>query len=180
MRDLERVQKRFATIAIILCLAVLSLLVYLFRPGSSRSAQEEEKAGLQQQLTSLRAEVELRESSNPEKTRAALKAFNADLPSRYSEISQRLEKLFQEAGVSPTASIKYSTEAPEKTDLPDVQRIRIDTTVTGDYAKVARFVNKMEQDPLLFVIEKISLSSQPQGAEVSLQISFDTFLKGAS
>jgi Tfp pilus assembly protein PilO len=177
--DPEKIQKRFATLAAILGLAALLLLVYLFWPGSSRSAQEEEKARLQRQLTSLSSEVELRKNSNPEKTRAELKAFTADLPVRYSEISQRLEKLSQQAGVS-SASIKYSVEAPDKTDLPDVQRIKIDTTVTGDYPKVARFINLMEQDRLLFIIEKIALSTKSEGGAVSLQISFDTFLKGAS
>jgi len=177
--DPRKVQKRFATLAAVLGLTVLLLLGYLFWPGSSRSAQEEEKARLQQKLTSLSSEVELRKNSNPGKTRAELKAFYADLPSRYSEISQRLEKLSQEAGVT-SASIKYSVEAPDKNDLPDVQRIKIDTTVTGDYAKVAEFVNKMEQDRLLFIIEKIALSTQSEGGAVSLQISFDTFLKGAS
>jgi len=179
MGDLQKVQKRFVTLATILGLAVLLLVVYLLWPGSSHSAQEDEKARLQQQLTSLTNEVELRKNTNPETTRAELKAFSADLPSRYSEISQRLEKLSQEAGVS-SASLKYSVEAPEKNDLPDVQRLKIETTVTGDYAKVAQFVNKMEQDPLLFIIEKIALSTQSEGSAVSLQVSFDTFLKGAS
>ena len=179
MGNLQKVQKKFATLAVILSVAALGLLAYLLWPGSSRSAQEQEKARLQQQLTSLSNEVEQRKSSNPENTRAELKAFYADLPSRYSEISQRLEKLSHEAGVS-SASIKYSVESPDKNDLPDVQRIKIDTTVTGDYAKVAQFVNKMEQDRLLFIIEKIALSSQSEGNAVSLQINFNTFLKSAS
>ena len=179
MGDLQKVQKRFVTLATILGLAVLLLVVYLLWPGSSRSAQEDEKARMQQQLTSLSNEVELRKNTNPETTRAELKGFSADLPGRYSEISLRLEKLFHEAGVT-SDSIKYTVEAPEKNDLPDVQRLKIDITVTGDYAKVAQFVNKMEQDPLLFIIEKIALSTQSEGSAVSLQVSFDTFLKGAS
>lgn len=179
MGDLQKIQKRFATLAAVLGVAVVLLLVYLFWPGSSRSAQEEEKAQLQQQLTGLSNEVELRKSSNPETTRAELKAFYADLPSSYSQISRRLEKLFRDAGVT-SASIKYSVEAADKNDLPGVQRIKIDTTVTGDYGKVAGFVNVMEQDRLLFIIEKIALSTQSEGNAVSLQISFDTFLKGAS
>jgi hypothetical protein len=64
----------------------------------------------------------------------------------------------------------------EKNDLPDVQRINIDTTVSGEYAKVAKFINAMEQDKFVFIIDQISLTSQESGI-VSLQIKFQTFLK---
>jgi hypothetical protein len=52
----------------------------------------------------------------------------------------------------------------------------VDTTVTGDYLKVARFINAMEQAKLLFIIDKISLTSE-EGGKVTLQITFDTFLR---
>ena len=179
MGDLERIQKQFATAATILGLAILALLVYLMWPGSGPSALEAKRASLQEQYNSLNLEVKLWQSSNPEKTRADLKVLYSGIPSRYSQISQRIQQLSQETGVSAT-SIKYSIDAGEKADLPGVQRIKIDTTISGDYAKVARFINAMEQDPLLFIIEKISLSPQPEGGAVSLQITFDTFLKGAA
>src|SRR5262249_14040752 len=51
--DLEKIQKRFVTLASILGVTVLWLLLYLLWPGSSRSAQAEEKARLQEQLTNL-------------------------------------------------------------------------------------------------------------------------------
>jgi hypothetical protein len=179
MGDLEKIQRKFATAATILGLAILALLVYLMWPGSSPSALEAKRASLQEQYNSLSREVKLWQSSNPEKTRADLKVLYDGIPSRYSQISQRIQKLSQETGVT-SQSIKYSTDTAEKTELPDVQRIKIDTTISGDYAKVARFINAMEQDPLLFIIEKISLSGQPEGGAVSLQITFDTFLKGAA
>ncbi len=180
MGDLQKIQKQFTAVAAILSVTALALLMYLFWPGSGRRAQDEERASLEHQRIELTNEVNLQKSSNPEKTRSDLKVLYTDLPGRYSQISQRMEKLFQETGVSPSASIKYSIEQPDKTDLPDVQRIKIETTVTSDYAKVARFINAVEQDPLLFVIEKISLSGQPEGNAVSLQITFETYLKGAA
>lgn len=180
MGDLERLGTRFVAIAAALSLISLGLIMYLLWPGSSRSAQQQEKAGLEQQYIKLNREVVEWESSNPDKTRADLKLLYAQVPSRYSQISERMQKLIQESGVSPSASIKYSSDSSEKTDLPDVQRIKVDTTVTGDYVKVAHFINAMEQDPLLFVIQKVSLSNQTEGGGVALQISFETFLKGAA
>jgi len=178
--DLERLRRRFVAVAAALGLTSLALIVYLLWPGSSRSAQQQEKDTLQKQSLELQREVAEWENSNPEKTRADLKLLYTQVPTRYSQISQRMEKLFQESGVNPSASIKYSADSSEKTDLPDVQRIKVDTTVTGDYVKVARLINAMEQDPLLFVIQKISLSNQTEGGGVALQISFETFLKGAA
>jgi hypothetical protein len=181
MGDLKEIQKKFAAAAAILGLAVLVLMVYLMWPGYSRAAVEAQQAGLQDQFNSLSREVKLWESSNPDKTRADLKILYTDIPSRYSEISQHIQKLSQGTGVS-SQSIKYSGETgeKEKIELADVQRIRIDVTISGDYAKVAGFINAMEQDSLFFVIEKISLSGQAEGGAVSLQITFDTFLKGAA
>jgi hypothetical protein len=57
-----------------------------------------------------------------------------------------------------------------------VQRVKIETTVTGEYAKVAGFINAMEQDKFVFIIDQISLTGQ-EGGVVSLQIKAETFLK---
>ena len=57
-----------------------------------------------------------------------------------------------------------------------MQRINIATTVSGEYAKVAKFINAMEQDKFVFIIDQISLTSQESGV-ISLQVKFQTFLK---
>jgi hypothetical protein len=173
MRDLLQIKKRFILGVVILGTINLALLVYLLWPGPARPSQE----ALRQQYNSLSREVALWEKSNPEKTRADLKQLYADnLPGRWSQISQQVDKLIRETGVA-AQSIHYPTEDAEKAALPDVQQVKIETTVTGDYSKVARFINALEQDKLLFIIEKISLNGQEGGAVVSLQITFDTFLK---
>jgi hypothetical protein len=68
-------------------------------------------------------------------------------------------------------------DRPEKGDLPDIQRLQVETTVTGDYAKVARFINSLEQTKTFFVIRQITLNGTQEGGGVNLQIKFDTFLK---
>jgi hypothetical protein len=102
------------------------------------------------------------------------------VPSEFSQISQHVEKLMKDTGVTTASGIHYAQEnrsvRNDKGDLPDVQRINIDTTVTGEYAKVAKFINAMEQDKFVFIIDQISLTSQESGV-ISLQIKFETFLK---
>lgn len=177
MRDLEQTRKRFTLWLSLMAALNVGFLVYLLWPGS-RGPQPE---ALRAQYQTLRHQVELWQRSNPEKTREALKAFYAqNLATRPSQMNQEVEKLLRDNGVT-TQGIKYDFEkaTTEKNAPPGVQRVRVETTVTGDYGKIARFVNALEQAKLLFIIDSISLSNH-EGGSVTLQIGFDTFLKEAA
>jgi hypothetical protein len=179
MGDLKKTRTRFVIALSVLAVVNVALLVYLLWPGSSAKAQEAQEAALQQRANSLKAEVENRKSSDPAKIREELKKFSAEnVPERSSQISEQIEKLIKDTGVIAPA-IRYSTETAQKTTLPDVQQIKVDTTVSGDYAKVAQFINGMEKADLLFIIDKVSLTGQ-EGGVVTLQITFTTFLKETS
>jgi hypothetical protein len=173
MGNLLQVRQRFIAAATVLGAICLGLVVYLFWGGSSGPSLE----ALQQQHAALTREVALWEKSNPENTRADLKQFYSEnLPVRVSQISQRVDKLILDSGVT-TPSVRYPADtSTTKGGLPDIDEIKIETNVTGDYANVARFINALEQDKMLFIIDKISLTGQ-QGGVVSLQISFTTFLR---
>jgi len=154
------------------------LLAYLMWPGSSPSALESQRKTLQEQARSLSREVAPLDHMDVKlaETRKNIGTLYKDrIPHRSSQISQQLEKLTRETGVK-AQSIRYSAARPEKGDLPDVQRMGIETTVTGDYAKIARFINTLEQSELVFIIDQVTLSEQ-QGGMVSLQIKFETFLR---
>jgi hypothetical protein len=172
MVNLQGIRQRFITAALCLGVINIALLGYLLWGGSGGPSLPV----LKKQCDDLQAEVTKWEKNNPEKTRADLKQFySTNLPVRFSQISEQLDKLTHEAGVA-APSIQYPRETDEKRELPDVREVKIETNVTGDYEKVARFINALEQDPMLFIIEKISLTGQ-QGGVVSLQISFSTFLR---
>jgi Tfp pilus assembly protein PilO len=180
MGNLAKIKQRFTLILGILSAINLLLIIYLFLPGSSASGRLAQERSLQEQETTLANEVKPLRGIDQQlsKTREDIKNFyDQKIPSQFSQISQHLEKLMQETGVS-TQGIHYTQnkDQAEKHDLPDVQRIDIDTTVTGEYAKVARFINAMEQDRFVFIIDQISLNSQENGV-ISLSIKFQTFLK---
>ena len=181
MADLQRLRKRFSVAITVLAVVDLVLLVYLFWPGSSASGQKAQEAALQQQYRSLSHDVSPLRGIDQKlvQTRADIKTlYKERIPSHWSVISQEVEKLALQTGVSSQA-IHYVAEKSEKGDLPDVQRIEIDTSITGEYSEVARFINALEQDKLLFVITQVALSGQEAG-QVTLQIKFETFLKEAS
>ena len=178
MANLNKVRKRFTRVLGILGAANLVLLVYLLWPGSSVSSQAAEEQRLQQQYGGLHAEVAPLRGMDEilVQTRHDIAALNKErIPDQFSQISQEVEKVVRQTGVSPQA-IHYDPKNPEKGDLPGIQLIAIDTTITGEYSRVARFINALEQDKLFFVIDNIALNSH-EGGQVSLRIKFETFLK---
>lgn len=181
MNHLEKTRKQFTTILAVLGGVNLVLIIYLLLPGSSPSARAAQEASLREQKQALTREVTPLVGIDKKlaQTRVDVKKFYEEkVPGQFSQISQHLEKLMKDAGVT-TAGIRYGQDrnsSTEKNELPDVQRVNIETTVTGEYSKVAKFINAMEQDKLVFIIDQISLNSQ-EGGVVSLQVKFETFLK---
>ena len=176
--NLAKTKRRFIIALAVLGIADVALLVFLLWPGSSASAQRAQEESLQQQSRSLAAEVAPLRGMDRKlvQTRADLKTmYQERIPAHWSIVSQELERLTHESGVT-TQAIKYNPLKSDKGDLPDIQSIEIDTNITGEYSKVARFINAIEQDKLLFIISQIALSGQ-QGGEVTLQIKFQTFIK---
>lgn len=183
MNNLSKTRQRFTLILSVLGALDLLLIVYLLLPGSSPSSRAALEQSLRDQEKTLNRQVAPLKGIDKQlaQTRVDVKNFYAQkVPSQFSQISQHLEKLMKETGVTTAGGIHYVEEnrgtRNEKDDLPDVKRINIDTTVSGEYAKVAKFINAMEQDKFVFIIDQISLTSQESGV-VSLQIKFETFLK---
>ena len=181
MKDLAKVRQQFTLALGIMGAVDLLMIIYLLLPGSSPSAKMAQEESLRNQKAALTREVmPLRGIDKKlDQTRDDVKKFYAQkVPDQYSEISQHIEKITQEAGVSIQA-VRYTQDKntnSEKYKLANVKRVDIETTVDGEYGKVARFINAMEQDRLVFIIDQITLNSQDSGT-ISLQIKFQTFLK---
>jgi Tfp pilus assembly protein PilO len=183
MGNLAKMRQRFILILGILGAIDLLLIIYLLLPGSSPSGRLAQEQSLQEQVKTLTHDVTplIGIDQKLAQTRVDVKRlYEQKIPSEFSQISQHLEKLMQETGVSAGQGIHYSqnknSSRNEKNDLADVQPINIETTVIGEYAKVAHFINALEQDKFVFIIDQISLTSQENGV-ISLQIKFQTFLK---
>jgi Tfp pilus assembly protein PilO len=181
MNNLAKVQKQFTLIISVLGALDLLLIIYLLLPGSSPAARLAQEDSLREQKKTLTREVAPLNGIDKKlaQTRVDVKKFQEQkVPSQFSQISQHLENLTKEAGVT-TTGIRYGQDrnsSNEKNELPDVQLVNIETTVTGEYSKVAKFINAMEQDKFVFIIDQIELSSQENGV-VSLRIKAQTFLK---
>lgn len=175
MTPIQRMRRRFIAVFAVLGVICIALILYLSWPGSSRSSQlnEEKELKTQLDLKQLGAAplhgIEKKLSDSREQINELYKDRVAN---RWSVISERVQKIAQETGVA-AQNIRYSAD---KTGLPDLQRVKIETTVSGDYSKIPRFINALERDKMLFLITQLSLNAQ-EGGVVQVQIKFDTFLK---
>lgn len=177
MNRLSRMQAIFISVLAVFLVLDIGLIAYLVWGGNKESRRIDEK---QLQDTLRLEKLQATPLNGIDKklldTRVAIKKFYAErIPAFWSEISSELHKLEQENGISEKSSIRY---ASEDTGLPDLQRVKIETDVAGDYLKIAHFINALERDKLLFLIQQVSVTGQ--AGTVQLQIKFETFLKGAA
>lgn len=180
MTNLAQIKKRFFTVIAVLAVIDVVLIAYLLWPGSASGSRKAQVESLRAQKAALTHEVAPLKDIDAKlvKTRADIETlYQERIPDRWSEISGHLDKLAHEAGVVPQ-SINYTTGRSQKSELPGVQRVEIDTSVSGEYEKVARFINDVEQDKLMFIITQIGLSGK-EGGTVTLKIKFETFLREA-
>ena len=133
-------------------------------------------AGKQIQLKALELQTEpLRGlDKRVDETRTQMQSFYGKrIPTSYSSISNRIGELEVASGVR-LSRIQYSQGVAG----PDLTEIAIDSTISGDYAQILRFINSLERDQTFFVIRAMALAGQ-QGGQVNLRLNFSTWMRHA-
>lgn len=106
-------------------------------------------------------------------TKGANRFYDGRVPGADSAILAELGTLEQKANVR--LSRVQTAFAPA---LRDVTEVRMDASVSGDYASVMRFINSVERDKMFFVINGLTLTGQ-QGGLVNLRLKVTTYLRGS-
>ena len=99
--------------------------------------------------------------------------YGKRIPSNYSSISGRIGELEVASGVRITR-LQYA----QGISGPDLTEIIIDSTISGDYPQVMRFINSLERDQTFFLIRAMALAGQ-QGGQVNLRLSLSTWMRSA-
>jgi len=109
-----------------------------------------------------------------EKSREQVRAFfDKRIPPNYSTISSRIGTIEVASGVRLTR-VQYTQGEPGS----DLTKISMDSSITGEYPAIMRFINSLERDSIFFVIEDMTLTGQ-QGGTVSLRMQVSTWLRPA-
>ena len=95
------------------------------------------------------------------------------IPSSYSSISSELDALATKVGVRKTR-----TQYTQLSAIDNLAEVRMDLSISGEYAPIMRYINGLERDRMFFIITGITLTGQ-QGGTVNLRLRLTTYIHAA-
>jgi type IV pilus assembly protein PilO len=134
---------------------------------------------LQQQQTAYRAlQLEMSPLKGlPQKVDLSRKQadefYGARFPSAYSTISTAIDDLEKKNTVRLTNLAYTPTRG-----LPGLAEIRMDASLSGEYAPLMHFINGLERSKTFFLISGLTLTGQ-QGGLVNLRLRLITYLRAS-
>jgi type IV pilus assembly protein PilO len=179
MASMRSVQQRFTAILVVLLVLDAAAIGLLMSPvGRSRADRIRDYDQVRNELIAKRRDaMPARDMDQKLKTaRTEIDQFyTGRLPARYSEITDELGKLAKETHVQ-LGSVKYDARESENNQVPGASRLEIEASISGDYANEMRFINGLERDKMLFILNNVSLGDA-KGGTVRLQIKLETYLR---
>jgi len=179
--DIRDVRTQLLIVVGVLLLLDLAAIGVLLSPaGRSRSAQQQRLAQLQlEKIGKTRAEAAFQGMDQKIATaRQQETDFNRDhLAERYSTMSEQLSQIANEAGVQ-VSDVKYD-ERDEKNTPKGYDSIDITMQVHGNYTQDMRFINAVERQKMLLLIDAVGFSGM-QGDELTVSVHLSTYLRSAA
>ena len=102
--------------------------------------------------------------------------YRQRLPGSYSEVAAELGTLTKKAGVR-LVRVQYLPATVLAGSNAQLNEVRMDATLSGDYRPLVIFMNSLERDKMFFVINAVTLTGQQTGT-VSLRLRLTTYLRG--
>lgn len=171
-------------VAVLLLLDLAAVAVLLSPAGRSRSARQQKYEQLRLvKMEQARTAVSTQGMDQKIATaREQEQDFDRErLTGRYSAMSEQLSHIAGEAGVNVT-NVKYDeqeSKAKDKSTPPGYESIGIAIQVHGSYAQDMRFINAVERQKMLLLIDAVSFSGM-QGEELTVSVHLTTFLRSAA
>ena len=166
----------YAVVAALVVLDIAALL-FLFSPlGTTRKSAEREYQRTRQHLHAKADEISPLRGIDGKLVDARQEIdafFNNRFASQGSEIISELGKV----ATANRVRISQGKYDVEDTDIPGLQRVRIDASLDGDYVETVKFINALERDKMFWIIDSVTLGEQ-QAGKVRLNMRLETYLKG--
>lgn len=171
-------------VAVLLLLDIAAVAVLLSPAGRSPKARQQAYEQLRLvKMNKARSTVSTKDMDhNIAAARQQEQDFDRDrLTVHYSEMSELLSHIAGEAGVN-VSDVKYDEHAAkgkEKTTPPGYEGIGITMQVHGSYTQDMRFINAVERQHMLLLIDSVSFGGM-QSDELTVSVHLTTYLRSAA
>lgn len=181
MIDLRDVRTQVLGVAGVLLLLSLGAIGVLLSPaGRSRGAREQEYERLRlEKIEKTRAAVPvLGMDKKIEAAREEETQFDRErLAQHYSTMSEQLSHIAGDAGVK-VSTVKYD-EHMDKSTPAGFDPIGITIQVQGTYAQDMRFINAVERQKMMLLIDGVSFGGM-QGDTLTVSVHLSTYLRSTA
>jgi Tfp pilus assembly protein PilO len=179
MPDLRQTRKKIKiALAVLVTIDIVAVVVLISPLVGSTASRKQQLTQLWMELQAKTRQVEPLKNL-PDKVHAASLQisdfYKKRFPAQDSEILIQFGKLAVTNGVT-IEEAKYKVDDIE---LGKLQPVEVEANLSGSYVSLARFINALERDDMLFVIDNITLAGEQKGP-IKLQMKVETYLKTGS
>jgi len=179
MPDLRRTRKNIKiALAVLVGVDVITLIVLLSPLVGSTQSRRAELDRLWSELRVKTSQVEPL-TNLPKKVSLANQQiadfYEKRFPGQESQILTRFGKLAVTNGVA-IERVSYKVKDEEAGRL---QPVEMNADLTGSYVSLAQFINALERDEMMFIINSISLAGEQSGP-IKLQMKVETYMKAGT
>jgi Tfp pilus assembly protein PilO len=179
MPDLRQTRKKIKiALAVMIGLDVLATAILVSPLVGSADSRRQELNQLWRELQVKTSEVKPLSNLDQKVKTANLQIsdfYDKRFPSKDSQIIAEFGKLAAENGVSIEQGTYKVGDEPESRLLP----VEVEANLSGNYVSLAKFINALERDDMIFLINNLSLGGEQTGP-VKLQMKLETYLKEGS
>jgi Tfp pilus assembly protein PilO len=179
MPDLRKTRKNIQiALAVLVGVDIVAVAVLLSPLVGSTESRRLELNQLWSELQTKTRQVEPL-TDLPKKVNSARQQitdfYKKRFPGQDSQIAVQVGKLAVASGVT-IDSIKYKAGEAE---IGQLQPVEMEADLSGNYVALAKFINGLERDDMLFVISSIELGGEQTGP-IKLQMKLETYLKAGT
>jgi len=175
LRELRFKLRIVTGVLAVLCMIAVGLLIFMY---TSASRQEE-------QFNSLRAQVQNNRGAMvpPQTVDERVKQAREQIAHFYEDrFPASASSIFEQLGKVANENHVHLNQANYKTvdsDIPGLQQVLINASLSGSYPQVMKFINSLERDRMFFIVNDVSLGNQSQGT-VGLNLIVETYMRGGA
>jgi Tfp pilus assembly protein PilO len=179
MAGLDQVRSRFVIVILFLLLIDVAAFAFLLSPWGRSPAQRQDdynrgRAEWHQKMRDSQPLVGM-----PEKLRKAEKDADALLRSRLPEQSSQISNEIGKLASANHVKLDQAAYETKDSELPGVERLQVKASLSADYLNLVRFINALEREKMLMVIDSLKLNEQ-QGGSVKVDLVLEAFKKSGS